>query len=108
MLLNSNNICLLKSNCINLTKYFKHATEIGTGMSAEGQIVPKPPFSAILKRFLSFLFSGTSKISVEKIYMVTVYGSHQYLHFNLNAWNLENKWIVILLSLTMEPKREYG
>ena len=85
--------------------YFKHATEIGTGVSAEGQIVTKAPFSTVLKRFPPVFFSVVYRNYLLNKYMVTTYGSHEYLHFNLNAWNLKNKWIVIYLFLTMESKR---
>ena len=72
MLRNSNNIYFLKLNVLvsRITeKYFKHATEIGTGMSAEGQIVTKTPFSAVLKCFPSFFLWYIENIFLTNIWL---------------------------------------
>ena len=89
MLRNPNNIYLLKLNCVSLTnnaekKCFKYATEIGTDMSAEDQMVTKTPFSAVLKTFPILLSVVYRKYLLNK-YMVTIYGCHEYLHFKLKA-----------------------
>ena len=76
-------------------EYFEQATEIGSSMLPEGQMVTKTSFLIVLKPF-AIPFSVVYRKYLLNKYMVTICGSHEYLHFKLNASNLKNEWIVIL------------